>query len=98
MCHVSRFMCAASLHPAPFLHKTQGLLALLYKVDFSLEDKSRGRSDAQRSVAVLLSIQPFFVREMSSVATGKMTMPRWTYFRISVCLFVHLKEVCGSWS
>ena len=56
MCHVSRFMYATFLHPAPFLHRTQGLLAVLYKVDFSLEDKSRGRSDAERSVAVLLSI------------------------------------------
>jgi hypothetical protein len=64
-------------------------------VDFALEDQSHGRSDAQRSVAVLLLIQFFFVREVSSVATGKMSMSRWTYLRISVCLFIHEKEVCG---
>jgi hypothetical protein len=34
---------------------------------------------------------PFCIREVSSVATG-MTMSRWTYFRIAVCLYVHQKR------
>jgi len=57
-------MYAPSLQPALFSHRAQGLRLTLYKVDFSLEDQSNVRNDALRSMAVLLRIQLFLVREV----------------------------------